>query len=523
MPKLFGIEVDAEKYGIFEGVDDTQILMGINALRAKYGQGMRNQMEIQRFFLDEKGESNWTADEKKLGADNMYTLSEMEKNSILTELTNVRIQVDKGELQETVEKEMKRAKKIRADQSGDRKEAEKSEDQKGAEEVPEKKEENKVEEMKTEAKVEEKKAEEIKVEEKVDDKKDDVKKAEKADEPEDQKVTEEVSEKKEEKKEQKEAEKQPEAEKTDVNKAEVEKTNEKQAEEKKIDEKELKKEVVKNANAVAEKTNDVQKNLDKLANGEKAEPLTKEDLIKGMMAMQNGMLPQNQLLRYLQSLAEAKERNAQKNGALEDELLQDRRNTIKDIGDEYKAHREVTPDLVEKKEELGAIDNLLINVTKYPKVLFITLILMGLNPFLAIGLSVLAAFSKDMVQDIYKDLPEKDRSNLENKPAQKPQPVENPQIEEYQKKLADAQQTMKERELAFRKLAQKSIIMRQMLQNMCSQMLQQAKNKMNKAEEKEKPKAEEKKPASNEKEAGAVKNNVPEKQEVKKEKSGKTL
>ncbi len=267
----------------------------------------------------------------------------------------------------------------------------------------------------------------------------------------------------------------------------------------------------------------MQKNLDKLANGEKAEPLTKEDLIKGMMAMQNGMLPQNQLLRYLQSLAEAKERNAQKNGALEDELLQDRRNTIKDIGDEYKAHREVTPDLVEKKEELGAIDNLLINVTKYPKVLFITLILMGLNPFLAIGLSVLAAFSKDMVQDIYKDLPEKDRSNLENKPAQKPQPVENPQIEEYQKKLADAQQTMQERELAFRKLAQKSIIMRQMLQNMCSQMLQQAKKKMNKAEEKEKPKAEEKKPASNEKEAGAVKNNVPEKQEVKKEKSGKTL
>ena len=517
MPKLFGIEVDAEKYGIFEGVDDTKILMAINALRAKYGQGMRNQMEIQRFFLDEKGESNWTADEKKLGADNMYTLSEMEKNSILTELTNVRIQVDKGELQETVEKEMKRAKKIRADQSGDRKEAEKSEDQKGAEEVPEKKEENKVEEMKTEAKVEEKKAEDIKVEE--------VKTESK---PEDQKITEEVIEKKEEKKveekrEQKEAEKQPEAEKTDVNKAEVEKTNEKQAEEKKIDEKELKKEVVKNANAVAEKTNDVQKNLDKLANGEKAEPLTKEDLIKGMMAMQNGMLPQNQLLRYLQSLAEAKERNAQKNGALEDELLQDRRNTIKDIGDEYKAHREVTPDLVEKKEELGAIDNLLINVTKYPKVLFITLILMGLNPFLAIGLSVLAAFSKDMVQDIYKDLPEKDRSNLENKPAQKPQPVDNPQIEEYQKKLADAQQTMQERELAFRKLAQKSIIMRQMLQNMCSQMLQQAKNKMNKAEEKEKPKAEEKKPVSNEKEAGAVKNNVPEKQEVKKEKSGKTL
>lgn len=475
MPKLFGIEVDAEKYGIFQGVDDTKILMGINAFRAKHGQGMRNQMEIQRFLLDEKGESNWTEDEKKLKEGNMYTLSEMEKNSILMELSRVRMQVDKGELQKIAEKEMERAKKIKADQSGDRKEAEKSEDQKDAEEVPEKKEENKVEEVKTEAKVEEKKAEDIKVE------------------------------------------------KTDINKADAEKTNEKQAEEKRIDEEELKKEVVKSANTVAEKTNDVQKNLDKLANGEKAEPLTKEDLIKGMMAMQNGMLPQNQLLRYLQSLAEAKERNAQKNGALEDELLQDRRNTIKDIGDEYKAHREVTPDLVEKKEELGAIDNLLINVTKYPKVLFITLILMGLNPFLAIGLSVLAAFSKDMVQDIYKDLPEKDRSSLENKPAQKPQPVDNPQIEEYQKKLADAQQTMQERELAFRKQAQKSIIMRQMLQNMCSQMLQQAKNKMNKAEEKVKPKTEEKKPVSNEKEAGAVKNNAPEKQEVKKEKSSKTL
>ena len=512
MPKLFGIEVDAEKYGIFQDVDDTQILMGINAFRAKYGQGMRNRMEIQRFLLDEKGKSNWTADEEKLEADNMYTFSETEKNSILTELTRVRMQVDKGELQEIIEKEMERAKKIRADQSGDRKEAERSAGQKGAEEVPEKKEENKVEEVKTEAKVEKKKAEDIKVEE-----------AKTESKSEDQKITEEVIEKKEEKKveekkEQKEAEKQPEAEKTDINKADAEKTNEKQAEEKKIDEKELKKEVVKSANTVAEKTNDVQKNLDKLANGEKAEPLTKEDLIKGMMAMQNGMLPQNQLLRYLQSLAEAKERNSQKNGALEEELLQDRRNKIKDIGDEYKAHREVTPDLVEKKEELGAIDNLLINVTKYPKVLFITLILMGLNPFLAIGLSVLAAFSKDMVQDIYKDLPEKDRSSLENKPAQKPQPVDNPQIEEYQKKLADAQQTMQERELAFRKLAQKSIIMRQMLQNMCSQMLQQAKNKMSKAEEKTKPKTEEKKPVSNEKEASSKEKPVLEKPELKKEK-----
>ncbi len=255
-----------------------------------------------------------------------------------------------------------------------------------------------------------------------------------------------------------------------VEKSEVKKGDaEKKEDAKKIDEKEIEEAVDKNATAVNRRVKSVQKSLDRLAKGGRGRALTEDDLIGGMIDFQRGELPQNDVIQYLQDLEESRRQNYLNGSAMENNLLQERRDTIKGIGDEYQANREVTPALVEKKERLDAIDNVLINVTKYPKLLFLSMILMGLNPFLAIGLSVLAAFSKDMVQDIYKNLPREDKSNLENRPAeQSQQPVDNKQIEEYQQKLTQADQYLKKQELAYRELEAKNMFMKKMLQAVVS-------------------------------------------------------
>ena len=305
-----------------------------------------------------------------------------------------------------------------------------------------------------------------------------------------------------------------EAQKSDAeNKVEVEKREkaekkedtEKKDNEKRIDEKEIEEAVEKSAEKVNKRVKNVQKSLDELANGGRGRALTEDDLIGGMLDFQRGELPQNDVIQYLQDLQESRRQNYQNGGAMEDNLLQERRDTIKGIGDEYQANREVTPALVEKKERLDAIDNVLINVTKYPKLLFLSMILMGLNPFLAIGLSVLAAFSKDMVQDIYKNLPKEDKSNLENRPAQQPQqPVDNKQIEEYQQKLAQAAQIVKAQRQDIQKFAQRDAFMSRIVQGLYSQMYaerekkerieaEKAKAKLEvKAEKKDKPAAEKK-------------------------------
>ncbi len=255
-----------------------------------------------------------------------------------------------------------------------------------------------------------------------------------------------------------------------VEKSEVKKGDaEKKEDAKKIDEKEIEKAVDKSATAVNKRVKSVQKSLNGIAKGGRGRALTEDDLIGGMIDFQRGELPQNDVIQYLQDLEESRRQNYLNGGTMENNLLQERRDTIKGIGDEYQANREVTPALVEKKERLDAIDNVLINVTKYPKLLFLSMILMGLNPFLAIGLSVLAAFSKDMVQDIYKNLPREDKSNLENRPAeQSQQPVDNKQIEEYQQKLAQADQYLKKQELAYRELEAKNMFMKKMLQAVVS-------------------------------------------------------
>lgn len=305
-----------------------------------------------------------------------------------------------------------------------------------------------------------------------------------------------------------------EAQKSDAeNKVEVEKREkaekkedtEKKDNEKRIDEKEIEEAVEKSAEKVNKRVKNVQKSLDELAKGGRGRALTEDDLIGGMLDFQRGELPQNDVIQYLQDLQESRRQNYQNGGAMEDNLLQERRDTIKGIGDEYQANREVTPALVEKKERLDAIDNVLINVTKYPKLLFLSMILMGLNPFLAIGLSVLAAFSKDMVQDIYKNLPKEDKSNLENRPAQQPQqPVDNKQIEEYQQKLAQAVQIVKAQRQDIQKFAQRDAFMSRIVQGLYSQMYaerekkerieaEKAKAKLEvKAEKKDKPAAEKK-------------------------------
>lgn len=305
-----------------------------------------------------------------------------------------------------------------------------------------------------------------------------------------------------------------EAQKSDAeNKVEVEKREkaekkedtEKKDNEKRIDEKEIEEAVEKSAEKVNKRVKNVQKSLDELAKGGRGRALTEDDLIGGMLDFQRGELPQNDVIQYLQDLQESRRQNYQNGGAMEDNLLQERRDTIKGIGDEYQANREVTPALVEKKERLDAIDNVLINVTKYPKLLFLSMILMGLNPFLAIGLSVLAAFSKDMVQDIYKNLPKEDKSNLENRPAQQPQqPVDNKQIEEYQQKLAQAAQIVKAQRQDIQKFAQRDAFMSRIVQGLYSQMYaerekkerieaEKAKAKLEvKAEKKDKPAAEKK-------------------------------
>lgn len=156
-----------------------------------------------------------------------------------------------------------------------------------------------------------------------------------------------------------------------------------------------------------------------------------------------GLLPEDQYQAYMQDLANARAMN-QQNGALEDALMQQRADTIQDIGKEYQQNRKVTPELMDKKDSMQGIEAVLTNITKNPKLLFISMILMGLNPFMALGMAVMSAFGNELVKDLYEKLPETDKSNLENRapqqPGQEQQPAYNPQTEAYQKEMAKAQE-----------------------------------------------------------------------------------
>lgn len=156
-----------------------------------------------------------------------------------------------------------------------------------------------------------------------------------------------------------------------------------------------------------------------------------------------GLLSEDQYQAYLQDLANARAMN-QQNGALEDALMQQRADTIQDIGKEYQQNQKVTPELMDKKDSMQGIEAVLTNITKHPKLLFISMILMGLNPFMALGMAVMTAFGNELVKNLYEKLPETDKSNLESRtpqqPGQEQQPAYNPQTEAYQKEMAKAQE-----------------------------------------------------------------------------------
>lgn len=156
-----------------------------------------------------------------------------------------------------------------------------------------------------------------------------------------------------------------------------------------------------------------------------------------------GLLSEDQYQAYLQDLANARAMN-QQNGALEDALMQQRADTIQDIGKEYQQNQKVTPELMDKKDSMQGIEAVLTNITKHPKLLFISMILMGLNPFMALGMAVMSAFGNELVKNLYEKLPETDKSNLESRtpqqPGQEQQPAYKPQTEAYQKEMAKAQE-----------------------------------------------------------------------------------
>lgn len=170
-----------------------------------------------------------------------------------------------------------------------------------------------------------------------------------------------------------------------------------------------------------------------------------------------GQLPGDEILQYMQDVQSGKALNAQNNGALEEQMLEKRADTIQNIGEEYQQNKKLTPKLVEQMSAVDAIDNVLISITRNPKLLFITVLLMGLNPFMALGMAVLSAFGNAVVQDLYQKLPETDRSNLENRPAQEQQPAYNPQFEACQKELAEARKQLKDQEMMLQKYHQKDM------------------------------------------------------------------
>lgn len=178
-------------------------------------------------------------------------------------------------------------------------------------------------------------------------------------------------------------------------------------------------------------------------------------LIEKAQKANRGLLPGDEILQYMQDVQRGKALNAQSNGALEEQMLEKRADTIQNIGEEYQQNKKLTPKLVEQMSAVDAIDNVLVSITRNPKLLFITVLLMGLNPFMALGLAVLSAFGNAVVKDLYQKLPETDRSNLENRPAQEPQPAYNPQFEACQKALAEATQQLKDKEMMLQKYQQR--------------------------------------------------------------------
>ncbi len=255
----------------------------------------------------------------------------------------------------------------------------------------------------------------------------------------------------------------------------VEEKKEQKVEEKKADEKTEGKSASQTTKSEKEEkvTEEIEKNTEKFAKNvenlqsqqkemteaeEDDEELESEDInLYDLMAkaklMNKGMLPKEEIPAYMQKLEALRKRNQQNDGLIEDQLMGQRAENLQGIGEEYQQKREVTPKLVEKIDTLDAIDNVLMGITRHPKLLFVSLLLMGLNPLMAIGMAVMAAFGQSLVQELYHNLPTVERAQLDRTQpqAQNQQAFQDAQTEAYQKGMATARQQVSEEIKALQK------------------------------------------------------------------------
>ncbi len=416
MPKLFGVEVDDQG---LEGLNDEALLKRVNDYRKKSGLQDVNEKKLQKYFLNQKDQNKLNDIEREVLKNNTEEVSAAEMLVLKTEIGVVKINLRVGKENEI--KENKTEEKP-VDQNVEENLNEKAENEaKKIEEELNKDNENKSDDLQSNENLNEKK------EETTEDKKEDVK-----------------TEKKE----------LASNEETDV-KEDTEVSREK-----------LDQETVAFAKNV-EKVQKAQEKIARAAAGNDREMMQQgpeaylkvlnDLLIEKAQKANRGLLPGDEILQYMQDVQSGKALNAQNNGALEEQMLEKRADTIQNIGEEYQQNKKLTPKLVEQMSAVDAIDNVLISITRNPKLLFITVLLMGLNPFMALGMAVLSAFGNAVVQDLYQKLPETDRSNLENRPAQEQQPAYNPQFEACQKELAEARKQLKDQEMMLQKYQQKEM------------------------------------------------------------------
>ncbi len=255
----------------------------------------------------------------------------------------------------------------------------------------------------------------------------------------------------------------------------VEEKKEQKVEEKKADEKtegksasqttksekeeKVAEEIDKNAEKFAKNVEELQSQQKEMVDAEEddeeleSEDINLYDLMAKAKLMNKGMLPKEEIPAYMQKLEALRKRNQQNDGLIEDQLMGQRAENLQGIGEEYQQKREVTPKLVEKIDTLDAIDNVLMGITRHPKLLFVSLLLMGLNPLMAIGMAVMAAFGQSLVQELYHNLPTVERAQLDRTQpqAQNQQAFQDAQTEAYQKGMAAARQQVSEEIKALQK------------------------------------------------------------------------
>ncbi len=218
-------------------------------------------------------------------------------------------------------------------------------------------------------------------------------------------------------------------------------------------------EIEKNTEKFAKNVEELQSQQKEMVDAEEddeeleSEDINLYDLMAKAKLMNKGMLPKEEIPAFMQKLEALRKLNQKNDGLIEDQLMGQRAENLQGIGEEYQQKREVTPRLVEKIDTLDAIDNVLMGITRHPKLLFVSLLLMGLNPLMAIGMAVMAAFGQSLVQELYHNLPTVERAQLDRTQpqAQNQQAFQDAQTEAYQKGMAAARQQVSEEIKALQK------------------------------------------------------------------------